>query len=79
MFKEKLKRLKEALKIWNRDQFGSTDTKISLLREEIHALDGLDDAGRMSEEKVSRRREATAQLLNLNNKRSLLAQKARLR
>lgn len=80
VFKEKLKRLKEALKMWNRDHFGSIDTKISLLRKEIKDLDERDDLGRLSEEEAIRRREIMAQLLlQLNNKKSLLSQKARLR
>lgn len=36
VFLEKLKRLKEALRIWNREVFGDVDKKISNLREELN-------------------------------------------
>lgn len=80
VFKEKLKRLKEALKKWNQDQFGNMEAKIKMLREEIQNLDDRDDAGGLSEEEAARRWEALAQLiLQLNNKKSLLSQKAQIR
>lgn len=80
VFKEKLKCLREDLKRWNRDQFGNLDDQISSLREEIQRLDIKDDNSGLLEEEISRRREATAHLiLYKNNRRSLPAQKARLR
>lgn len=80
VFKEKLKRLKEVLKVWNRDHFGNMDANICRLREEINDLDERDDEGGLSEEEALRRRVATAHLiLQLKNKKSLLAQKARMR
>lgn len=39
MIKEKLKLLKEDLKRWNRDVFGSIDKKIGELKNEIHELE----------------------------------------
>lgn len=78
--KEKLKRLKEDLKRWNRDHFGHIDNKIQAVREEIQKLDECDDKEELSDEGAARRREASAQLiLHMNNRRSLLAQKARIR
>lgn len=80
VFKEKLKRLKEALKLWNLTQFGNMDLEIKKLKEEIQLLDYKDDEVGLTEEEAARRRDASANLIiHLNNKRSLLAQKARLR
>lgn len=80
VFKGKLKRLKEELKRWNNDHFKNVDNNISLLREKIQRLDEKDDISGLSEEEAAIRREATAQLiLQMNNRRSLLAQKAKIR
>lgn len=38
MMKEKLKRLKEALKSWNLDNFGQLDTKVTELPRNSHLL-----------------------------------------
>lgn len=77
VFKEKLKRLREKLKKWNKDCFGHIDNKILLLCEEIQQLDERDDAEGLTEEGAARRREAIALLmLQMNN---ILAQKARVR
>lgn len=80
VFMEKLKRLKEALKIWNREHFGNMETKIRLLKEEIQLLDEKDDRDELAVEDAARRRLIAAQLLiQMNNRRSLLSQKARIR
>lgn len=80
VLKEKIKRLKETLKNWNREHFNHLDQKISFLRKEIQILDTKDDADGLSIEEAARRMEHVAQLiLHLNNKRSLLAQKANIR
>lgn len=80
VFKEKLKRLKGALKSWNRDHFGNLDNKIFSLKEEIQRLDTRDDNGGLLEVETVRRRETIAQLIHqMNNRRSLLAQKARIK
>lgn len=78
VFKEKLKRLKLKLKEWNSGCFGFLEQNIQSLREEIHALDMLDEASGLSEADACRRNEKSAQLLLLlNNRKSLLAQKAK--
>lgn len=59
VFKEKIKRLKETLKAWNRDHFSNLDSIIKSVREKIHSLDEKDDAGALLEEGVLRRKEAT--------------------
>lgn len=62
IFKEKLKRLKDHLKSWNRDHFGRLDHKISQSREVIKSLDDKDDNVGLSTDEAARRREAVAQL-----------------
>lgn len=79
VFKEKLKCLKSKLKEWNLECFGNIDQKIKSLREDIHALDLVDDASGPSEEEALQQSEKTAHLLfHLNNRKSLLVQKAKL-
>lgn len=63
VFKEKLKRLKDVLKKWNKDHFGNFDHKIVQLREEIQSLDDKDDTMRLSPEEAVRRREVVAHLM----------------
>lgn len=71
--------LKARLEVWNQECFGHIDQKIKSLREDIHALDLQDDAHGLSEEEALRRKEVSAQLLlQLNNRKSFLAQKAKL-
>lgn len=78
VFKEKLKRLKETLKGWNKSQFGMIDRKIDSLQEEIHSLDLKDDSLGLTEEEAIKRSEVAVQLLlQLNNRKYMLAQKAK--
>lgn len=80
VFKEKLKRLKIALKSWNDNNFGSIDQNIAALRNEISELDLVDDSLGLTEEEAYRKCEATASLLrHLHNRKSLLAQKMKFR
>lgn len=80
VFKEKLKRLKGALRSWNVEQIGIIDQTISALRSEIQTLDLIDDAFGLSEEEVCSRNEASAKLLRqLHIRKSLLAQKSKLK
>lgn len=78
--KEKLKRLREKLKIWNRDHFGNLDARVDKLREELLALDLQDERWGLGEGDVIRRKEVKkAQLLlQLKHRKSLLVQKAKL-
>lgn len=79
IFKEKLKRLKLRLKVWNRECFGILDQKIQVAHDEIYALDMLDDSSGLSTEDAIHRNEISAQLLqHLHNRKSLLTQKAKL-
>lgn len=80
IFKDKLRRLKEVLKKWNKEVFRDLEQKVSKLREEFDMLDIQDDAEGLSEVEKIIRSEVSAQLLlALENRRSLLAQKAKMR
>lgn len=79
VFKEKLKRLKETLKTWNEQQFGSIYQSIKSLHEEIKEMDIIDEAFGLTVDEASKRSEALALLLRqLHNRKSLLGQKAKL-
>lgn len=39
VFKEKLKRLNEKLKVWNKEEFGFVDQNIIALRDKLHEFD----------------------------------------
>jgi len=76
--KEKFKRLKHELKIWNKEVFGYTGKlKIDIIRR-IGELDSLDDESNLDEKSKVERIELLSQLrvLNLKNE-SLLQQKFR--
>lgn len=78
--KEKLKRLKETLKEWNKEQFGNLDQKMLELREELKVLDERDDVRGLLVDEGVRRNEVMAQLLlQLKNRKSLLALKAKMK
>jgi len=50
VFKEKLKKLKSDLKVWNRDVFGDVNLKGEILKKKIEDFDARDDAGVLDEE-----------------------------
>lgn len=80
VFKEKLKRLKEKLKVWNKESFGQIDKKIATLKGEIEKLDILDDTFGLEEYEIVRRNEASAILIQkFEQKAKLQAQKAKVR
>lgn len=80
VLKEKLKRLKKALKVWNKERFGNLDEEVKELRGELHSLDIRDDHRGLGEGEIVRRSEVTAQLLVvLSRRKSLLSQKAKLK
>lgn len=60
--KEKLKRLKEDLKKWNREVFGFIDSKVDQLKQDIHELDMIDDTLGLEEEEIISRKEKIANL-----------------
>lgn len=78
--KEKLKRVKDELKKWNRESFGNIDNKVDKLKQEIHELDMIDDAFGIEEDEIVKRKESTANLFrSLNQRNNLYAQKAKIR
>ncbi|XP_057780084.1 uncharacterized protein LOC130998691 [Salvia miltiorrhiza] len=80
VFKEKMKRLKNDLKKWNKSTFGVIDENIESLRDEIQKWDNIDDTFGLQEDDIIKRNEAGAKLImQLKNKDSLLSQKARTR
>ncbi|XP_057811260.1 uncharacterized protein LOC131025482 [Salvia miltiorrhiza] len=80
IFKEKMKRLKVDLKAWNKSCFGSIDESIEKLKDELKEWDTKDDNVGLDEEEVLKRNETSASLiLQMKNRDSLLAQKAKIR
>lgn len=78
VFKEKLRRLKEALKVWNKEVFGDLEQKVTSLKEELNSLDMRDEVRGLSEAENLARNEISARLLlATNNRKRLLAQKAK--
>lgn len=80
VLKEKIKKLKDDLREWNRTEFGPIERRIEELRNELQRLDTMDDVFGLEESEVIRRKEISAEiLLALNRKMSLEAQQARIR
>ncbi|KAL6566436.1 hypothetical protein OROGR_002051 [Orobanche gracilis] len=80
VLKEKLKRLKEKLKEWNRDHCGMLDKKISEQMDIVNVVDEKVNFEELTDEDVTRRREASAELWKrAKQKDSLMSQKSRLR
>lgn len=78
MVKEKFKMLKNDLKIWNKQVFGSIERNIDNFREEIRKLDMIDEVFGLEEYEVIKRNESNALLLReLKRKHTLSYQKAR--
>ncbi|XP_057808558.1 uncharacterized protein LOC131023037 [Salvia miltiorrhiza] len=78
--KEKLKKLKEALKVWNRTSFGEIDHKIQELQKELQDKDKVDEQRGLEESEVIRRNEIQAMLsLQFKNKQMMLQQKAKIK
>ncbi|XP_057808418.1 uncharacterized protein LOC131022891 [Salvia miltiorrhiza] len=78
VFKEKLKRVKLALKEWNKCTFGNIDHSIIALKDELETLDLIDDTLGLDEGEYIKRNEIKAKLILQAKKRaSLLHQKAK--
>ncbi|KAL8495410.1 hypothetical protein ACS0TY_019521 [Phlomoides rotata] len=60
--KEKFKKLKTDLKIWNKSVFGRLDDNIEKNRSEIQRLDVIDDVFDLEEAEIIRRKEDMAML-----------------
>ncbi|MCH87544.1 transposon TX1 putative protein, partial [Trifolium medium] len=80
VLKEKLKRLKGALRIWNKEVYGSVDAKIEALTGEIELLELKGErVGLSEEEQVERKTKFNQLWLLLKSKDSLEFQKSRSR
>ncbi|MCI22763.1 transposon TX1 putative protein [Trifolium medium] len=80
VLKEKLKMLKGVLRKWNREVYGSVDSKIDALSGDIEDLDLKDEREGLSEEELLLRKDKFNQLwLLLKSKDSLEFQKSRSR
>ncbi|KAL8503592.1 hypothetical protein ACS0TY_022359 [Phlomoides rotata] len=76
--KEKLKRLKQALKHWSRNTFSSLNNRIEVQKEAIERLDRFDDVSGLEEEEIIERNCTTTELKrNMIWKESFLFQKAK--
>jgi len=64
IFKEKLKKLKVDLKVWNKEVFGDVNLASELLQKRINELDARDDERGLEE---SEREEKRSLLVALNN------------
>ena len=77
-FKEKLKRLKGDLKIWNREVFGNIQTQKGLILQEIDDLDCKDCQDGLREDDRLKRGDLVSRLMVIDKKlESLICQKAR--
>ena len=80
MVKEKLKRLKQDLKIWNKEVFGETNKEKQRLIENISEFDKLDDQSGLNEEQKNQRSTLFAELKKVNNRfKSVLRQKSKIK
>lgn len=78
VFKEKLKMLREKLRVWNKEVFGFLDLNIKNIVNEINALDEL--VGGSNCQEVERRKELSSLFWHqVQAKESLIKQKARCR
>jgi hypothetical protein len=80
VLKEKLKGLKTLIKVWNREVYGSIDTKILLLVEEIKEADVRGELIGLSDDEVALRKQHFSDLWHLlKSKDSVLFQRSRAR
>lgn len=78
MVKEKLKLLKEDVKLWNKEVPGNLDKKIEFNKEDIKWMDLIDDALRLDDsEDLDRKCNSAELFLNLKMRNMLASQKAR--
>lgn len=77
-FGDKLKEVKLGLKSWNLSVFGKIDQQISELEERIHEIDMLADNKTLTDDEISERRNAQAELWGwLRRKETYWAQNSR--
>lgn len=78
VLKEKIKLLKEDLKVWNKEIFGNIGNSIEKYRQELKILDTIDDVLGLEDMEIVRRNEIKALLfLEMKKKGSMVQQKSR--
>lgn len=63
---KKLKCMKEALKMWSKQEFGCLQTKLTKVDENIHSLDIQAESGTLQEVDIIKSKELKAEMWNLN-------------
>ena len=80
VFKEKLKKLKFDLKIWNKEVFGNVNQVGELLQKRIQELDECDDAGGLNKEGREEKKSLLAeQNKNFFKQEAIIHQKAHIK
>ena len=80
VLKEKLKRLKNRLKIWNKEQYGDTYKKVKQIQDELSNLEEMTMDRQLSPQEAIFRKELQEKLwVTAHSHESLLRQKARTR
>ena len=80
MLKEKIKRLKERLKLWNKEQFGDTFKKVQKIEADLNNLeDDTTDRQLTSQELMNQKKLQEDLWIAVQSHESLLRQKARSR
>ncbi|KHN06663.1 hypothetical protein glysoja_037515, partial [Glycine soja] len=80
VLKEKIKRLKEKLKLWNREQYGDTFQKYKKIEKELNNLEVSTSDRQLSPQEVMTKKQLQEDLwVVAQNHESLLRQKARSR
>jgi len=80
VLKEKIKRLKERLKVWNKEHFGDTSKKLKKIETDLNKLEAdTIDRQLSSQELLTRKKPQEALWLAAQSRESLLRQKARSR
>ena len=80
MLKEKIKALKNRLKVWNREQFGDTFKKYTKIQEELNKMEADTADRQLSQQEMMIRKQLQEDLwMAAQSHESLLRQKARSR
>ena len=62
MLKEKIKGLKQRLKVWNKEQFGDTQKKILRVERELNVLEVEGDQRQLSDHELKLRKQLQEEL-----------------
>lgn len=76
---KKLQAMKEALKMWSKEEFGSLQTKLDQTEEQMHALDLKAETGSLQPEEMDSRRRLRSEMWKLGrNLERMWVQKSRI-